>query len=429
MAVYIVQPGDTFSKIAQQHGISISELQQFNPQVTNINQIDVGQQLTVPDVGGEISNNEGNQIENNQIENNQNEVAETAPLTTAQLGNQNEAQVASQYSSTINTILRVQGISGSQYTTRQVNGLLYILVIGSGDFRRGERVPITLYKVNVTNRAITLRYNTGQRFELVIRRAADQVEVWRYSRGRFFTQQSGTVTIRPNQYAIYRYTWDQTNNSGNQVAAGNFILEAFNVAQGLRNQGIRGTFRIRAGVTPTPTPTPGPTRPPGPGACTGQNLLTNSSFESWRTATQPAGWNATNVRRSNIAFSGRYSVEMGNIPTEQSTLAQTFPITPGSNNRVSFRIAEDVEGSRMGNFQFGIQVLFRDRSGRVVGVAPQGPFSPAIIEDERFELFTFTTGRVPGTAVNAELVFTFNPRASNRSRIRLDMAEVRCLNL
>lgn len=418
MAVYIVQPGDTFSKIAQQYGISISQLQQLNPQVSNIDMINVGQQLTVPGVEEETSNNE----------NIQNEVDEAAaaPLTAAQLDNPNEAQVASQYSSTINNVLRVQGISGSPYTTRVVNGLLYILVIGSGDFRRGEPVPITLYKVNITNNPITLRYNTGQRFELVVRRAADQVEVWRYSRGRFFTQQSGTVTIRPNQFAIYRYTWDQINNLGNQVAAGNFILEAFNVAQGLRNQAIRGTFRIRAGVTPTPTP--GPTRPPGPGACTGENLLTNSSFESWRTATQPAGWNATNVRRSNIAFSGRYSVEMGNDPTGSSTLSQTFPITAGSNNRVSFRVAEDVEGSRVGNFQFGIQVLFRDRSGRVVGVAPQGPFSPAIIQDERFELFTFTTGAVPATAVNAELVFTFTPRATNRSRIRLDMAEVRCLS-
>ena len=95
-----------------------------------------------------------------------------------------------------------------------------------------------------------------------------------------------------------------------------------------------------------------------------------------------------------MAFSGRYSVELGNDPTERATLSQIFPITAGSNNRVSFRVAEDVEGSRVGNFQFGIQVLFRDRSGRVVGVAPQGPYSPAISEVERFELFTFRHRRL-----------------------------------
>ena len=60
---------------------------------------------------------------------------------------------------------------------------------------------------------------------------------------------------------------------------------------------------------------------------------------------------------------------------------------------------------------------------------PRGPTSPAIIEDERFELFTFTTGDVPGTAVTGELVFTFNPRATNSCRVRIDMAEVRCLSL
>lgn len=395
MAVYIVQPGDTLSRIARRFNTTVAELQRLNPQIANINEIFVGQRITVPDT--------------------------VTPTTTPTPAGQEE--LIRRYRSIIDAVLRNQGLTGAPFSVRLVGGLLYILVLNSSTYRLGEPVQIRLFKVNVTNRPIVLRYTTGQRFELVVRRAADNVEVWRYSRGRFFTQATATITIRPNQFAIYGFTWDQINNLGNQVNPGNFILEAFNVAQGFRDVPIRIGFRIERGVIPTPTPTVPPVE------CTGENLLRNPNFESWTSATQPRDWVATNVRRSTVAFTGRFAVEMGNIPNEPATLSQTFPIAPGSNNRVSFRVAEEVEGSRMGNFTFGVQVFFRNRAGTVVGVAPQGPFSPALIEDEVYELFTFTTGRVPATAVTAEQRFTFTPRTTNRSRIRIDSAEFRCLSL
>ncbi|MEW6698309.1 MAG: BsuPI-related putative proteinase inhibitor [Bacillota bacterium] len=393
MAVYIVQPGDTLSVIAQRFNTTVGELQRLNPQIANINEIFVGQRITVPD----------------------------GVTPTPAPGGQ-EALIR-RYRTTINAVLQNQGLTGAPFAVELVDGLLYILVLTRDTFRQGEPVPIRLFKVNVTNRTIVLRYNTGQRFELVVRRAADNVEVWRYSRGRFFIQQTATVTIRPNQFAIYGFTWDQINNLGSQVSPGSFILEAINVAQGLRNEVIRIRFRITRDVVPTPTPTVPPLQ------CTGENLLRNANFESWLSATQPRNWNAVNIRRSTVAFTGRFAAEMGNIPDEPAALSQTVPIVAGSNNRISFRVAEDVEGSRMGNFNFGVQVFFRNRAGTVVGVVPQGPFSPALIEDEVYELFSFTTGRVPATAVTAELRFTFDPRTTNRSRIRIDSAEFRCLNL
>src|SRR5690349_9205021 len=45
---YIVRAGDTFSKIAARFGLSLAELSQANPQVTNINLIRIGQLLTIP---------------------------------------------------------------------------------------------------------------------------------------------------------------------------------------------------------------------------------------------------------------------------------------------------------------------------------------------------------------------------------------------
>ncbi|CCO08754.1 BsuPI-related putative proteinase inhibitor [Desulforamulus hydrothermalis] len=395
MAVYIVQPGDTLAQIAARFNTTVAELQRLN-NLANPNLILVGQQLTVPDTATPAG----------------------TPAPTPSETDQETIRVTRQYSGIIRTL-----VGGRPYTARLVDGLLYILLLDQQVYRPGQEVRITLNKVNVSNRTITLRYNTGQRFELVVRRAADNAEVWRYSRGRLFIQQSAVVTIRPNQTAIYRYVWDQRDDAGRQVRPGDYVLEAFNVARGLQNTAIRIRLRIREGdVMPTPTPTP-------PFECTGANLLQNANFESWLSATRPRNWNAANVRRSEVAFTGRFAVEMGNLPDEPATLAQVIPIVGGSNNRVSFRVAEDVEGSRMGNFSFGVQVFFRNRSGTVVGVAPQGPFSPALIEDEVYELFSFTTGRVPATAVTAELRFTFNPRTGNQSRIRIDSAEFRCLSL
>jgi putative chitinase len=48
MASYIVRPGDTLSVIATRNGVTLRELVQANPQITNINLIRIGQVITIP---------------------------------------------------------------------------------------------------------------------------------------------------------------------------------------------------------------------------------------------------------------------------------------------------------------------------------------------------------------------------------------------
>lgn len=45
---YTVRPGDTMSKIATRNGVSVAQLLQANPQVTNPNRINVGDVLNIP---------------------------------------------------------------------------------------------------------------------------------------------------------------------------------------------------------------------------------------------------------------------------------------------------------------------------------------------------------------------------------------------
>jgi LysM repeat protein len=49
-STYVVRSGDTFSKIARKYGVSVKALKAANPQVSNINLLYVGQVLYVPAV-------------------------------------------------------------------------------------------------------------------------------------------------------------------------------------------------------------------------------------------------------------------------------------------------------------------------------------------------------------------------------------------
>lgn len=47
---YTVKSGDTLAKIAKRHGVSLSQLLEANPNITNPNKIKVGESLNVPDL-------------------------------------------------------------------------------------------------------------------------------------------------------------------------------------------------------------------------------------------------------------------------------------------------------------------------------------------------------------------------------------------
>src|SRR5215213_3095995 len=52
---YTVKPGDTLSKIAKNNGVSLAQLLQANPQITDPNRIRVGDPITVPNGALDLS--------------------------------------------------------------------------------------------------------------------------------------------------------------------------------------------------------------------------------------------------------------------------------------------------------------------------------------------------------------------------------------
>lgn len=212
---YTVQTGDTLFLIAQRYGTTIERIVQAN-NIENPDLIRVGQVLVIP--VDEDDNGAGD--------------------------NQD---------------------TGNDNATMRVGGLLYTITTDRRTYNQGDPVRITFTKRNISNRTIVLRYRTSQRFDLIVRRGTEQREVWRWSAGRSFAQATASVRLQPGERQVFRATWDQRNNRGQQVAPGNYTIEAVNVATGLANQSVSISIRIRQ-VAPTPTPTAAP--------CADVNILT-----------------------------------------------------------------------------------------------------------------------------------------------------------
>lgn len=370
---YTVRTGDTLFKIAQRFGTTVERIAQAN-NISNTNLISVGQVLTIPEEG------------------------ETGGAGTQTGGRENEV-------------------------SRRVDGLLYTIYTNKRSYAVGENVSITLVKTNQSNRNITLRYNTAQRYDFAARRVATQEEIWRWSRGRFFAQRVADITLRPGQSQVFRVTWDQRNNQGRQIAAGNITIQGFNVARGLQNQAVSTTIRVQ-GVSPTPTPTPRPTVSPTP--CPNINVLVNPGFENWpNPASLPNDWTGSNLSRTTISHRGNYAAELGTVRNRTATLSQRADIEPGRIYDLVWWARENVRAGGVARFVLFVEIFYYNRAGQFVG-RTEPRYTQDSIPNNTYQRYSLSTGRVPTGARTAEVRFTFEPSSTNDNSVKIDDVELRC---
>jgi len=374
---YTVRTDDTLFVIAQRYGTTIESIVQAN-NLANPDVINVGQVLVIPVVGA---------------------VGETDAGGTEDT---------------------TQGV-GATNQSKRMGGLLYTLTTNRRTYELGSQVRITLTKTNATNRTIVLRYRTTQRFDFVARRGTEQREVWRWSAGRSFAQATTTVRLAPGESQVFRANWDQRNNRGQQVSAGNFTIEGTNVAENLSGQVITTNIRIQ-GVGPTPTPTPTPTATP----CPDVNILANPGFERWpNPQSPPAAWTGSNLARSTRSLIGNYAVEMGASSGDRAVLAQRVDIEAGRLYDLIWGAAEHVKGINAGRFVLLVEIFYYDRSGTFVG-RTEPRYSQDNIPNDQYQRYSISTGRVPAGARVAEVRFTFEPGGDNPNTVLIDDVELRC---
>jgi LysM repeat protein len=131
----------------------------------------------------------------------------------------------------------------TNFATRQIGDLLYVISTDRALYRRNQPVRITLVKTNISTRPVTLRYSTTQRFDFIVRRGISGRIVWQWSDDRVFGQVVETIILQPGQSQVFRAIWDQRTNQGQSAGTGVFTVQGENVAQRFRGQ--RVSLRIR----------------------------------------------------------------------------------------------------------------------------------------------------------------------------------------
>jgi len=95
---------------------------------------------------------------------------------------------------------------------------------GKPSYALGEPVKIEFIVENRTARDITLRFSSGQMYDIWVQQNGK--EVWRWSRGRMFTQALMSLTLKPGEKKVFRETWKQVGGKGEQVGVGAYRIFA-----------------------------------------------------------------------------------------------------------------------------------------------------------------------------------------------------------
>lgn len=85
----------------------------------------------------------------------------------------------------------------------------------------GASFALTLVVRNLSGKTATYKLPTGQEYEFIAF-ATGGDEVWRWSKGMFFTQAIEPVTLAPGDSKIYKVAWDTGS-----TAAGLYSIQGF----------------------------------------------------------------------------------------------------------------------------------------------------------------------------------------------------------
>ena len=114
------------------------------------------------------------------------------------------------------------GAKGDHESTVVVDGLEFTLSTPQSTFRAGDLVPITMRVENLNNSSMTFRFNSTKQHDLHVEDGGRRV--WRWSTDRAFGRALTSFTLKPGESRTWSEDWDQTNDGGQTLAAGDYEL-------------------------------------------------------------------------------------------------------------------------------------------------------------------------------------------------------------
>jgi hypothetical protein len=85
---------------------------------------------------------------------------------------------------------------------------------------------IVMVATNVDERLLPFRFGSSQTYDFIVTSVATGKEVWRWSRGQFFTQVVRSDSIRPRDKWQFEAVWNHLDSEGNKVPPGQYRLNA-----------------------------------------------------------------------------------------------------------------------------------------------------------------------------------------------------------
>ena len=88
----------------------------------------------------------------------------------------------------------------------------------------GQTVQLELALTNDSAIPVSMTLPTGQLYDFRV--LLEEREIWRWSAGRAFAPAITEVLLNPGQRGRYRVEWDQRDQAGRSVPAGDYAVEA-----------------------------------------------------------------------------------------------------------------------------------------------------------------------------------------------------------
>lgn len=88
-------------------------------------------------------------------------------------------------------------------------------------YKPEEPIRFELVVTNTSSQAVNYMFSSGQQFDFWVTR--DNKEVWRWSKGRMFTQEIKFLNLSPGESKTFSAQWDQKDDAGAVVPVGKFV--------------------------------------------------------------------------------------------------------------------------------------------------------------------------------------------------------------